>query len=91
MIQKIASVSQSSKAYWPRSAVLGDLVLEGVGDLVRRDLLVNFNRRHRPLRAGFADRKFRWAFAVPTAHRGKHGEDLFRYFTAWMRSQSALR
>ena len=25
---------------------LGDLVLEGMGDLVRRDLLVNFNHRH---------------------------------------------
>ena len=46
MIQKIASASQSSTAYDAQIRALGGLVLKGVGDLVRRDLLVHFNRRH---------------------------------------------
>ena len=94
MIQKIASASQSSSAYWLRSAPLGDLVLEGMGDLVRRDLLVHFNRRHALTpQAGARDLRTASGRAPPRTNSaaGTARKTPSRYFTAWMRSQSALR
>src|SRR5450631_2292252 len=69
---------------------LGRLLLEGMGDLVRRDGLVDFSRRHVVSFKKPGVETAAWLSLPPPTSRGG-GAKALGHFTAWMRSQSDLR